>query len=228
MPAPPLGETLTWPPAPLGAVATKKTRWRSMNARSESSMASNSLAMTVSIGTGGLTPCPPLASGLRRGVLEVLLRLLERILGRVRHVGVVLDVVDRVAGGVRGVLLQILGAGLDLRGGVLGGLRAVLDLLGGLLRVVLELLALLLELLGVLLDLLRVGVSTAGGEAERADEEEGSESAAWGEHVSRPCGWWSGVDRHPAAGARARHRGPSRSGTLILSAGQDVRGRERF
>ena len=102
--------------------------------------------------------------------------------------GVVLDVLDRVLRGVRGVLLEVLGALLDLVGGLLGGLRAVLDLLGGLLRVLLQLLALVLELLGVLLELLGVGVSTAGGEAEGADDEEGGEGATGSEHCVGPFG----------------------------------------
>src|SRR4029079_9284641 len=97
MPAPPLGETLTWPPSPLGAVATKKTCWRSMNARRESSIASNTLAMEARIarrrrGRGGAA-C---SRWLRIHVLEVLLRLLQRLLGLVRDVGVVLHVLDRV------------------------------------------------------------------------------------------------------------------------------------
>src|SRR5918994_5999623 len=184
MPAPPLGETLTWPSAPLGAVATKKTCWRSMNARRPSSMASKTLATTVKLAYGRRRPDGRRRgrTGLRRGVLEVLLGLVERLLGLGRDVPVVLSLLDGVARGVRGVLLELLGAGLQLLGGVLGRLRPVLDLLGGLLRVVLQLSALLLELLGVLLDLLGVGVAAAGREAERADEQEGSEGAAGGEH----------------------------------------------
>ena len=41
----PLGETLTWPPSPLGAVATKNMRWRAIHAASRASIASKTLAI---------------------------------------------------------------------------------------------------------------------------------------------------------------------------------------
>src|SRR5215211_4364435 len=128
MPFPPLGETLTWPPSPLGAVATKKTGWASMKARSRSSIASNSFMLGPTVPQAApspsLGPAPPTdpPGELRGRGLELLLRLLELLLGRIRHVGVVLDVVDGLGGGVLRVVGEVLGAGLDLGGGVLRGL----------------------------------------------------------------------------------------------------------
>ena len=150
--------------------------------------------------------------------------------------------------GVRGVLLELLGARLDLVGGLLGGLRAVLDLLGGLLGVLLQLLALVLELLGVLLDLLAVRVTAAGGEAEGADDEQGARvrrgvNIAWGlpwgvglmgSILSRPgppaSGWLPEPDPEPRRGTGrqgSRSASPVAAGEGTAGGTPDARARVR-
>src|SRR4051812_3352582 len=63
----PFGDTLTWPPAPLGAVPTKNSRWRPIQAASLSSMASNTFPIGPMLGVGQ----PPPRHGLRRAAGDV-------------------------------------------------------------------------------------------------------------------------------------------------------------